>query len=281
MNARRHAGFACRACGGELRPGDGTPRWRASALRCADCDETIPVVDGIPRFPVPGGEPSGRDPFDRLAPIYETPLWFRPLYRAIGGPTAPPDDRVLLARMLEPDGRDALGDCRVLDVACGTGRFTRHVAGGAASVIGVDHSAEMLERARRYADRAGTGGANGTGPDGSERVAFARMSADRLWLADDAVDRAACCWALHLFAEPDAALAEVHRVMRDGGRFAGATLTDRYLLAAAPMRAGARHAIGAEPFAPAELHARLREAGFGEIEFDRRGAVLFFGARAE
>ena len=251
--------YACRGCEGSLRR-------ESSELRCVDCGEPIPVVDGVAQFPVPDGSSASADVFDRLASIYETPAWFQPLYRLIGGPSAPVDDRSRIADALGELGRDQT----LLDVACGTGRFTRYVADRVGRVVGIDVSDEMLEGARRSVRRAGV-----------ENATFARMSADQLWVADDSVDRAACCWALHLFPEPDGALAEIHRVLRDGGRFAGATLTDRYLLAAPPMRAAARHAIGAEPFAPAELHARLREAGFDEIEFDRRGAALFFGARAE
>ena len=259
MRTAMEFAYVCRRCEGALHR-------ESDELRCVDCGETIPIVDGVAQFPVPRGSSTSANVFDRLATIYETPAWFQPLYRLIGGPAAPVDDRARITNGLGEIGRDQT----VLDVACGTGRFTRYVADRVGQVVGIDVSGEMLERARRSIDRREL--ANAT---------VARMSADQLWVADDSVDRAACCWALHLFAEPDAALAEVHRVMRDGGRFAGATLTDRYLLAAPPMRAGARHAIGAEPFAPAELHARLREAGFGEIEFDRRGAVLFFGARAE
>ena len=251
--------YGCRRCEGALRR-------ERDELRCVGCGETIPVVDGVAQFPVPEGSSPSAAVFDRLASIYETPAWFRPLYRLIGGPTAPVDDRSRIA-----DGLETLEtDQTLLDVACGTGRFTRSVADRVGQVVGVDVSHEMLERARRSASRAGL-----------ENATVARMSADRLWIADDSVDRAACCWALHLFPEPDAALAEIHRVLRGGGRFAGATLTDRYLLAAPPMRAAARQAIGAAPFALPELHARLREGGFDEIEFDRRGAALFFAARAE
>ncbi|WP_290812726.1 class I SAM-dependent methyltransferase [Halovivax sp.] len=257
--------YACRRCGSELQRRD-------DALRCRDCGEAVPVVDGdLPRFPVPEDASSGEELFDRLAAIYETPAWFSPLYRLVGGPFAPRDDRTRVVRMLAV-GRVADregGRATVLDVACGTGRFTRAVAPSVDRAVGIDVSEGMLERARRYADRAGI-----------ENATFARMSADELWFADGTFDGAACCWALHLLPDPDAALDEVRRVLRDGGWFAGATLVDRYVMAAPTVRAAARATIGADPFAPADLRARLREAGFEEVEFDRRGAALFFGARA-
>ena len=220
----------------------------------------MPVVDGVARFPVPADGPG--TVFDWLAPIYETPLWFRPLYRFVGGPSAPRDDLAAVTELLEPDG------ATVLDVACGTGRYTRHVASEAASVVGIDLSDGMLERAHRYAAR-----------DGVDDVAFARMSVDQLWFDADAVGRVACCWALHLFPDVDAALSEVRRVLRPGGWFAGGALVEDYVLDVPPVRAVARGMLDADPFDREGLRGRLRDAGFGTVEFDRRGAALFFRAR--
>jgi len=45
----------------------------------------------------------------------------------------------------------SLPPARVLDVACGTGYLTRHLRG---SVVALDHSPSMLERARRQAPQA-------------------------------------------------------------------------------------------------------------------------------
>lgn len=275
--------YRCRRCGRQLSRRDGE-------LSCPNCGETIPIVDGIPRFPVPAGvgDSSHETFFDRLAPVYETPVWFRPLYRFIGGATAPRDDRSTVASMLdleagaeteaaiegenedEGEGKGETAAPTVLDVACGTGRIARRVARDAGTVLGVDISGGMLERAQRYAAR-----------DGIDNLAFARMSADRLWLDAGAFDRVTCCWALHVLPDVAAALSEAHRVLRPGGRFVGATLVDEYVLDLAPVRAVARGTLGAEPFTVAELRERLRTAGFSAIELDRRGAALFFRARAE
>lgn len=246
--------LTCPACSGTLSR-------ETDSLDCSDCGETVPIEDGIPRFPVPGDPTSLPGGFDALSAIYESPLWFQPLYRFLGGPRAPADDREAIADLLEPEGTS------VLDVACGTGRFTRHVAAYAESALGIDVSDGMLERARRYAER-----------EQIEHVSFARMSADDLHVPEDSVDRVACCWALHLFPDVRAALSEIERVLSDGGRFAGATLADEYVFRVPGVAFAARRALGARVFEREALRSLLREAGFEVVEFDRRGGALFFAA---
>ena len=265
MNATEpKPGYGCRRCGRRLSRRDGD-------LACPNGDATVPVVDGIPRFPLPdsadSASPDHETVFDRLAPIYETPLWFAPLYRFVGGPAAPRNDREAIASLLELEPESGAA---VLDVACGTGRITRRVAPDAGTVVGVDISAGMLERARRYAAR-----------EGVENATFARMSADELWFDADAFDRVSCCWALHIFPDVDAVLDEIRRVLRPGGRFVGTALVEGYVLELPPVRAVARGVLDAEPFAVDDLRERLRNAGFSGIDFDRRGATLFFRADVE
>ncbi|AEH38020.1 class I SAM-dependent methyltransferase [Halopiger xanaduensis] len=261
--------YACGRCGRRLSFRKSVDE-DGRALVCPNGDATIPVVDGVPRFPVPDGDSSHETLFDRLAPIYESPFWFDPLYRFVGGPAAPRDDRKTVVEMLELEDIDvADGDTpTVLDVACGTGRIARPVA-AAANVVGIDISAGMLERAMRYAARDGVD------------VAFARMSADDLWFDANAFDRATCCWALHLLPDPDAVLEEIARVLRSDGMFVGTALVEDYVLELLPVRATAKGVLDVEPFDATDLRRRLRTAGFSSVEFDRRGAALFFRARCE
>lgn len=58
------------------------------------------------------------------------------------------DDNLL--RTLEPLGVTFRGDERVVEIGCGVGRMTRALAGRTAEVVGVDVSAEMVERARQH-----------------------------------------------------------------------------------------------------------------------------------
>jgi arsenite methyltransferase len=96
-----------------------------------------------------------------------------------------------------------------LDVGCGPGSVTAGLAravGPDGLALGVDISESMLARAVR----AGSGLPAG----------FLRADAQRLPLRDATVDAVACVAVLQLVPDPVAALAEMARVLRSGGRLA-------------------------------------------------------------
>jgi ubiquinone/menaquinone biosynthesis C-methylase UbiE len=96
---------------------------------------------------------------------------------------------------------------RVLDLACGTGIFTRPLAMQSRGVVvGLDLSPPMLRLARRLVSRAGI-----------RNVLLVRASAFRLPFIDATFSYVNCCGALHLFHKPDQALAEIRRVLAPGG----------------------------------------------------------------
>ena len=99
---------------------------------------------------------------------------------------------------------------RVVDVACGTGLVTFPAAeavGLSGSVVGTDISAKMVEQAEAEAARLGV-----------HHARFERMDAEALALPDGSADVALCGLGLMYFPEPDTALAELRRVLADGGR---------------------------------------------------------------
>jgi demethylmenaquinone methyltransferase/2-methoxy-6-polyprenyl-1,4-benzoquinol methylase len=100
---------------------------------------------------------------------------------------------------------------RGLDVCCGTGDLAlllaRH-AGPHGRVLGVDISEEMLHVARRKAA--------GLGP----RVEFALGNAEALGLPDASFDGATVGFGIRNTVHPEAALREILRVLRPGGRLA-------------------------------------------------------------
>jgi ubiquinone/menaquinone biosynthesis C-methylase UbiE len=98
----------------------------------------------------------------------------------------------------------------ILDVGTGTGllafRAARLVAEG--HVIGVDHSAGMIEQARTKARQSGL----------HDVVVFSQSDAEQLEFSDQSFDVVLSLYALFHFPNPLRALGEMYRVLRPGGR---------------------------------------------------------------
>jgi SAM-dependent methyltransferase len=91
---------------------------------------------------------------------------------------------------------------RALELGCGTGEFTRRVAPAGSRLVALDLSQELLARARAKV------------PAGAR---FVRGNAERLPFPDGTFDVVFGCSILH-HLEVEAALDEVRRVLRPGGR---------------------------------------------------------------
>lgn len=122
------------------------------------------------------------------------------------------DDRLVWCpEGLDEDDVGLLGDVAgrtVLEVGCGAAQGTRWAARHGARAVGVDLSRGMLRRAAELDERLGTS------------AAVVQADAARLPLAAGVVDVAFSAFgALPFVADAGAVLAEVHRVLRDGGRW--------------------------------------------------------------
>jgi SAM-dependent methyltransferase len=115
----------------------------------------------------------------------------------------------------------------VLDVACGTGVVSVAAAravGPVGRVLGVDLADAMVQASRQRAQDLGLG-----------QAAFERMDAEQLKLPDAGFDLALCALGLMYLPDPDAALRELHRVLRPGGRVVLAVWGARALCGWAPL----------------------------------------------
>ena len=103
---------------------------------------------------------------------------------------------------------------RVLDVACGTGDLAEAAAtAGAAPVLGVDFTPEMLEVARRKAHRGAE-----RGRWSSDGLHYVQGDAMALEQGDAAHDVVMIAFGIRNVADPAVAVAEFHRVLAPGGR---------------------------------------------------------------
>ena len=93
----------------------------------------------------------------------------------------------------------------ILEVACGTGRFTVMLAERGAEVVALDISPAMMVQGREKARRAGVG----------DRIEFLRADAARLPFPDDHFDAVFAMRFFHLADTPTKFLAEMARVSKE------------------------------------------------------------------
>jgi SAM-dependent methyltransferase len=139
---------------------------------------------------------------------------------------------------------DAVGvasGVRLLDIATGPGYAVAQAAQRGANVVGIDFSAAMVEEAR------------GRFPG----LEFREGDAEALPFPDGCFDGVVCNFGILHFGRPEGALAEAHRVLRSGGRFAftvwdhGADLDPRQMLRRAMVAFGDAAVNAALPSGPA------------------------------
>ncbi|HEY8001571.1 MAG TPA: methyltransferase domain-containing protein [Solirubrobacterales bacterium] len=203
----------------------------------------------------------------RLVPAIYERYWRPALGRVFKGVTGPGmAEEIRIARLLLGLGE---GDF-VLDVACGPGNFTREFARAVRPdglAVGIDASRTMLERGGEELRRSG-----------SPNLTLIRGDATALPFRDASFDASCCFAALHLFPEPFAALDEMRRVLKPGGRIALMTSVRRELTLK-PLKPVLERASGMRIFEGDEIVAALEQRGFTGIHRRLSGMVQFVGGR--
>ena len=144
-------------------------------------------------------------------------------------------------------------DDTVLDLACGTGLYTRDLAkeGGNRKVIGVDISWPMLKYAIKMIKAQEI-----------ENIALFHGDAHHLPLRDFSVDAAICCGALHIFCDVHQALEELSRVIKPNGHLALAVFFAESNLFGKFKRYWRKEMWGIHSFQETELKELLNKASF-------------------
>jgi ubiquinone/menaquinone biosynthesis C-methylase UbiE len=200
-------------------------------------------------------------------------------------------EAVMVPRMFTPWAELLLGELElaageaVLDVACGPGSVARMAAarvGARGRVVGCDLSAAMLAIAEQKG--AVVAGA---------AIEYHEAPAERLPVDDDEFDVATCQQGLQFMPDRPAALAEMRRALRPGGRLGIAVWTE--IESSPPMRALAaalEAVIGADiaqrfsggPWGfpdGRQLGDLIEQAGFDDVRVRRRALPVTFEGGAE
>lgn len=149
-------------------------------------------------------------------------------------------DAVALAGLL--DERWTVGD-----LGCGTGQIAETLAPFVAHVVAVESSRAMLKAARQ---RLGA----------LDNVRLEHGELEELPLDDASLDAATMCLVLHHLADPPAALAQAHRVLKSDGRL---LIVDMFEHDRAEYRQQMGHVwLG---FSRAQIEQWLEAAGFGGV----------------
>jgi SAM-dependent methyltransferase len=171
---------------------------------------------------------------------------------------------------------------RVLDVGCGNGQNTRDAARSArsGSALGVDLSGAMLDQARRLAEA-----------EGLSNVSFLQADVQIHPFEPASFDVAVCRTSAMFFADPVAALSNIGRALRPGGRLTLLTWQplagNEWLVAIAGAFAAGREPRvpppGVGPFAlsePDRIRTVLGEAGYRDVQVVGNVAPMWFGIDA-
>ncbi|MGI9341489.1 MAG: class I SAM-dependent methyltransferase [Gammaproteobacteria bacterium] len=183
-------------------------------------------------------------------------------------------DEAAYERKLEITRKYLRPDMHVLEFGCGTGSTAILHAPHVERIHAIDISAKMLDIAKRRADEAGVGNVN-----------FDQLTLEQLGATEESFDAVLGLSILHLLDDKDAAIAEVHRLLKPGGVFISSTacIGDMAKIFGLILPVGAF--LGAIPrvkvFTRTELETSLNDAGF---EIDQawqpgKGKAVFIVAK--
>lgn len=162
----------------------------------------------------------------------------------------------------------------VLELACGTGSTAIAHATYVKHIRAIDLSSKMIAIARGKADAANV-----------SNVSFEQASIDDLSVPDQTIDAVLGLNILHLIENREAAIANVHQMLKPGGVFVTSTICMSDMMTILKVMVPIGTFLGLMPkiktFTRAELESNLVSAGF-EIDYEwqpKKVAGLFIVAK--
>jgi SAM-dependent methyltransferase len=255
--------LVCPGCLGALRPID--DRLPLPGVRCDRCNQQYRAEHGFLDFiGQDSSEVTGLGPrlmhSRLLASVYER-VW-RPFFVTVASGRAADIgeelETVLTALAPAEDGV-------IVDLSCGPGFTGRHLAhvGRFARVYGLDWSVPMLQRALAAGD---------------PKFPLLRADVAHLPFAHGSLAGVHAGAALHMWPDPDAAIAEAARVLRTGGVFVASTFAYPEAPLLRPIAATFQAISSARVFEVEALIGTCRAHGLLDFQAQRRGALILFSA---
>jgi SAM-dependent methyltransferase len=187
----------------------------------------------------------------------------------VAGRVAFGTDTRLLYRAIDSVGGLPEGSA-VLDIPTGGGVAIRGLRRGqGVRYVAADIAPEMIARAERVARQRGV----------EEQVEVREADVERLPFEDGEFDVVLSFAGLHCFPDPAAAVVEIARVVRPGGRFTGSVFLTGTGVRYVPAIVGGRVAGVMGPSGSRDdLDRWLRDAGFRDVAIEMSGAIGYFTA---
>jgi ubiquinone/menaquinone biosynthesis C-methylase UbiE len=186
----------------------------------------------------------------------------------------PISDEVAYEKKLDITRKYFRPDMEVLEIGCGTGTTAIAHAPYVGHILATDLAPRMIEIATDKAAAANI-----------DNVTFKASSVEALDLPDASIDAVMAHNLLHLLEDREAAIADIHRVLKPGGVFVTSTacLGDMMLplRLIVPVGRFLRLFPLVKIFSAAELKESLEKAGF-EIDYEwqpKKNAAVFIVSR--